>query len=74
VFLDVSIQVEIIACDIEGHYADTVNGNTIIPVRQTKSSDIFVYTVAKDPIIDFDFTFNDFKVAQNNGCQAAYTQ
>jgi hypothetical protein len=33
-----------------------------------------VYIIGTDPLTAFGFTFDDFVVTQNNGCEAAYTQ
>ena len=72
-FHDEPFTVEIVACDINAFYADSVDTMIVSPARQDKVIGQTGFVIGTDSPMTFDFTFSDFDVVQNTGCETAYT-
>ena len=72
VYHDEPFTVEVKACDITAFYADSVDSVTILPVRESTTIGVTNFVIGSDPEITHTFTFSDFDVAQNDGCELLY--
>mgnify|MGYP007058512483 CR=1 FL=1 len=68
--LDIPMTVEIISCNIIGHYADTIEALAVVP-GQTDATHEVTYSIGSLSI-PVPFTFDEILSSQGDACGAAY--
>ena len=72
-YFDITVVTEIVECNVNGHYADSLMSEAISPARQDGDSS-FDYIIGSTAATQFDFTFGDFTTTTGNGCETGYPQ